>query len=251
MTEQQIQKILNAKKPRIRKVKIGKGNMLKVGIVSDTHLNSIHEKLGELHATYKFFKEHGVNTVLHAGDLTDGQGIYRGHENEIHTFGADRQVQYFCDNYPKIDGIKTYFITGNHDDSFYKKSGVDIGSIIARKRQDMMYIGKYFGRIELDDVRFDLVHGDSGGAYALSYKSQKYAEQIASGNKPQVLIFGHWHLSLYFWYREMHIFNAGCYQGQTGYLLRKGLNPCIGGWYLKIKHTGSKIHTITPNFIHL
>lgn len=251
ITKKQVAKILNAKKPKIKKLTVGTGDTTRIGIVSDTHLCSAYEDIGRLNATYQFFAEHNVECVLHAGDLIDGQGMYFGHENEVHTFGADKQVQYFCDNYPKVQGIKTYFILGNHCDCYYKKAGIDVGSIIARKRKDLMYVGKYYGRVEVNGLWFDLVHGDKGGSYALSYKAQKYAEQIPSGNKPQILIFGHWHTAIYFWYREMHIFLAGAFQHQNSYLLRKGIYPAIGAWYLKIKHTGSKIHTITPNFIHL
>lgn len=252
ITKKQVAKILNAKRPRVRKITVGTGDTTKVGIVSDTHLCSSYEEIGKLNATYKFFKEHGVKTVLHAGDIAEGNGkMFRGQELEMHTFGADRQVDYVCDKYPKVDGIKTFFITGNHGLSHYNSGGIDIGTHIARKRKDMMYLGQWKQRIDVNGLWFDLVHPSGGGAYAYSYKAQKMAEQIPSGDKPQILIQGHYHTAIYFWYREIHIFNAGCFQNQTPYLARKGLYPCIGAWYLKIKHTGLKIHAITPNFIHL
>ena len=106
----------------------------------------------------------------------------------------------------------------------------------------MIYLGQYEGNIEFNRVRFRLIHPDKGGAYALSYHGQKYAEQIASGKKPDILMFGHWHVSFYFWYRNMHIFTCGSFQNQTPYLARKGLNPAIGGWICKAKL--SKEHRI-------
>lgn len=161
--------------------------------------------------------------------------MYRGNLNEIHTYGADRQIAYFVENYPKLkDGI-TYFIGGNHDLSYFNDNGVDIGLLIEEARDDMSYLGQYEANIEFNRVRFRLIHADGGGAYALSYKGQKFAEQISSGKKPDVLLFGHYHTSFYFWYRNMHIFNCGTFQGQTPYLARKGLNPAIGGWICKAK----------------
>lgn len=77
--------------------------------------------------------------------------------------------------------------------------------------------------------------GDNKLNDALSYKGQKIAEQIASGSKPNILLIGHYHTAFYFWYRNIHIFNCGTFQGQTDYLLRKGLNPAIGGWICDIR----------------
>lgn len=88
--------------------------------------------------------------------------------------------------------------------------------------------------------------------YALSYKPQKIAEQIPSGEKPHIMIFGHWHLCFYFFYRLIHILQAGCFQGQSTYLLRKGINPTIGGWIVRVEKANDKKNTIlsiTPTFI--
>ena len=119
--------------------------------------------------------------------------------------------------------------------SFFNENGIDVGSLIIKERDDMIYLGQYEGNVEMNNVRFRIIHPDGGGAYALSYKGQKFAEQIASGQKPDVLIFGHYHTSFYFWYRNMHIFNGGTFMGQNSYLARKGLNPAIGGWICKLK----------------
>ena len=44
--------------------------------------------------------------------------------------------------FPRVEGITTYFITGEHDLSFLKtKEKIDIGTVIASKREDMIYLG--------------------------------------------------------------------------------------------------------------
>ena len=86
--------------------------------------------------------------------------------------------------------------------------------------------------------------GDNKLNDALSYRAQKISEQIPSGEKPQVLIFGHWHTAHYFFYRNMHIFNAACFEGQTSFLLRKGINPIIGGWTAEIRVGTDEKHPI-------
>jgi hypothetical protein len=49
----------------------------------------------------------------------------------------------------------------------------------------------------------------------------------------------------------MHIFNAGCFEGQSSFLLRKGINPVIGGWTAQIRvgKTEPKVLSMTPTFI--
>lgn len=58
------------------------GTDFRIGVVSDTHLCSNEEALDELHCAYDIFKREGITTVLHAGDIVTGRGIYRGQEAE-------------------------------------------------------------------------------------------------------------------------------------------------------------------------
>lgn len=207
---------------------------IKFAVISDTHLNSRLERLDELHTFYAICKKIGVEAVFHSGDILDGNGrMYRGHLNEIHTYGVHRQVDYIAKNYPR--GIPTFFITGNHDLSFYNDNGIDVGNLIEKKRKDMIYLGQYQADFTIGRAKIRLLHPDGGVAYALSYRGQKISEQIPSGNKPDILLIGHFHTSFYFWYRNIHILNCGSFQGQTLYLLRKGLNPAIGGWTCEIR----------------
>ena len=237
VSESQVRKMLLARKSKKPKVltRFFTNKEFRFGVVSDTHLCSTHEKLNELHTFYAICKKVGVKHVFHAGDLVAGWGIYFGQENEVHTFGAAGQADYVIRHYPKIEGITTYFITGNHCLSFFKRSGVDIGELVVAKRPDMIYLGQCQGDVEVNGIKFRLLHPDGGGAYAISYRGQKIAEQIPSGQKPDVLMLGHYHVSNYFWYRNMHILNCGSFEGQTLFLLRKGINPAIGGWICTAK----------------
>ena len=136
--------------------------------------------------------------------------------------------------------------------SWLNLAGVDIGNLVASERKDMIYLGQYQGDLEINKTRIRLIHPDGGGAYALSYKAQKISEQIPSGNKPHILCFGHWHTSHYFFYRNIHILNSGCFEDQSLFLLRKGINPVIGGWTVKVRVADDKHRTIlsfTPTFI--
>ncbi|MFH1032060.1 MAG: metallophosphoesterase [Chloroflexota bacterium] len=237
LSETQLNRILVAQgKADIRPLKIEAKSEYSFGAIADTHLCSKEEKLRELHAFYRLCKERGVTDVYHAGDLVAGQGIYPGQEYELKTFGASNQVDYFVANYPKIPGITTSFITGNHDMAYMKLAGLDIGTVIAEKRPDMKYLGMLNGCVYLNGVKMiQLLHPDGGMPYAVSYRGQRIAEHIASGTKPRVLLLGHLHVNVAMLYRNMAIYQVGCFEGQTTLLLRKGIMPVIGGYLITLK----------------
>jgi hypothetical protein len=49
----------------------------------------------------------------------------------------DEQIQDVIDNYPKRDGIDTYYVLGNHDEQRLKIAGYDISKSIDNMRDDM------------------------------------------------------------------------------------------------------------------
>lgn len=212
------------------------GSVVKFGVVSCSHLGSRQQQLTFLHAFYDRIVQDGITTVLHAGDVTDGDGhVYRGHEYDIHVHGSDRQREYVIDNYPRREIVTTHMIAGNHDWSFWKRGGVDVLEGVASKRSDIQYHGPMGAKIMLDGVHVYLAHGEGGVAYARSYKPQKRIEQFAPEQKPEVYLLGHYHV----WdhlpmYRNVVSFQLGCFQSQTDYLKAKGLYPEVGGLILTI-----------------
>jgi hypothetical protein len=100
-------------------------------------------------------------------------------------------VNYCVENYPKEEGVTTYFITGNHDLDYMKVAGVDVGKLISASRPDLKYLGQYDATIRLNGIYIGLHHGGGGASYAQSYKLQKYVERIGAGQKPQIYVLGH------------------------------------------------------------
>jgi len=200
------------------------------GVVSDTHMGSRFQQLTHLHSAYDLFAEEGINTVLHAGDISDGQHVYRGHEYELFVHGATAQSKYIAKRYPHREGITTHFIAGNHDDDHWKRAGVDIGEMIALRRDDLVYEGLYGAKVSINGcLDVYLHHPDGGVAYARSYKPQKMVEQFAPGEKPRMLIQGHYHTGCTLpMYRNVFAMMVACFQAQTPYLKRKGLYPEVG-----------------------
>jgi len=211
------------------------GKTLRFGALGDTQLCSRYEKLDLLEAAYDFFEAEGISLVLHAGDFLDGEKVYRGHEYELHTIGADAQIRYAVQNYPKKAGITTEFITGNHDACYWKQMGLDVGESLAEQRDDLIYLGmQEADKIFTSDegrITVRLTHPSGGTAYAVSYKSQKYIESLSGGQKPNLIFMGHFHKQEHIFFRNVHCIQVGCIQEQTPFM--RGIpTPAIMGFYL-------------------
>ena len=215
-------------------------NSIRFAVIGDTHYGSLYEAKDEMQAFYELLADQEINTVLHVGDILDGHKIYKGQEFELHKLGWDKQAAWFADVAPRVRGIQTYFITGNHDESFKKLTGINVGQEIEHIRDDWHFLGEDSGRIQLEtkdgnSVDVMLLHPDGGTAYALSYKPQKITEQIEGGTKPQVLLIGHFHKAEWMpSYRNTCVIQAGCFQYQTPFMVRKGSAAHVGGWIVEV-----------------
>lgn len=213
-----------------------KAPAFRFGVISCTHYGSIYEECGITRALYDWFDQEDVATVFHCGDMTEGSGMRKGQEHEIHKHGADAQSDWAVKQFPHIKGITTYLIAGNHDAAHMKNGGADVCRAIAEKREDIVYLGRDGARFDVKrtgerDIRIDLMHPDGGASYALSYKPQKIVEQIESGNKPDLLLIGHFHKSFLMpTYRGVGVLLAGCTQRESGFMARNGLAAHVGGW---------------------
>lgn len=214
----------------------------KIGIVSDTHFGSIDAQITSLCKAYDIFKENGVTTVLHAGDITEGMRMRYGHENECYLDGVDNFVEHIQKVYPN-NGIKTLFITGNHDQAFLKRSGVNIGKQIAGVRPDMIYLGDDLGLLEANGVKIELRH-PKDGAQEVAQVLKRIVNSFQSADEiPDVLICGHYHKASFFPYKGCFCVGAGGFQGLTSFMRGKSSYADVGGWILTMGRT------ITPEFI--
>jgi len=209
--------------------------IIRFGSVSDTHMCSKWQQLTHLNTMYDIFKQEGIETVYHAGDVTEGVNMRQGHEHEIFKHGTDEQERYVIANYPKRAGITTKFITGNHDHSGIKSAGHDIGVPIAKERADMIYLGMNNAKVELTPkCILELNHPLDGASYALSYTLQKTIDAMSGGEKPNILINGHHHKMIYLFYRNIHAFEAAAFQSQTYWMKGKRIPAHMGGWIYEV-----------------
>lgn len=205
------------------------------GVISCTHIGSKFQQLTHLHTFYNVCKQRKAKLILHCGDFIDGEKIYRGMEYELFLHGADAQIRYSVENYPKVPGIKTKVIMGNHCESFWKNSGINATKIICEDRDDLEYMGDYLAYVNIDKIKVAIAHSAGGVPYARSYRIQKQIEQFPPELKPHLLFVGHRHINTWLpMYRNVSGYEVGCFQSQTNFLTRLGLYPEIGGWIVEI-----------------
>lgn len=239
---------LNTKQEIIKT--IGEPWYLKFWLVSDTHLGSKTCALDELGEFYDRAKDKWVECMLHAGDVVDGDNVYSGQAYDLAKHWYDEQLQEVIQKYPNI-WLDTYFIEWNHDESFLKKTGGDIGKAISLIRKDLINLWFYDARIKLNGVDINLHHGGGSMSYARSYKIQKLLENIDVKNQPNVFASGHWHTALYMFYRKIHSFLPWAFMKENLLSKRFNLDNTIGGRIVEVEIDEKWWSKIGMEFLHI
>lgn len=210
----------------------------KFGATSDNHLGSKYERLDVLNALFDIWAKQGITTVYNGGNMIDGEA--RFNKFDIHVYGMQNQVDYFVEMWPKRKGMKTYFVTGDDHEGWYvQREGVDIGKFIQMTaetagRKDLIYLGhmehdiQFAARKGIATMR--LIHAGGGSAYATSYSPQKIVESYQGGEKPNILLIGHYHKAEYGYPREVHALQLGCTEDQTPFMRKLKIQAHVGGW---------------------
>lgn len=244
------QEIPKAPPLRIDVRKLG-GKTFKFGLTADNHLCSKYERLDVLNALYDIWKAQGVTTVYQLGNMIDGEA--RFNKYDIHTHGMEGQARYFAKHWPRRKGMVTNFITGDDHEGWYvQREGVDIGRYLedaAKKdgRDDLVYLGHmehdivFSGKRQKSIMR--LIHAGGGSAYATSYSAQKIVESYQGGEKPQVLLIGHYHKAEYGYPREVHCLQAGTTMDQSPFMRKKRIQAHVGGWTVEMTISDSGVIT--------
>lgn len=243
--------VVTIDQPEHRQIKLqpNRGKKVRFGVVSDTHLGNKYQQITYLHDFYRRAKEFKVNFMLHAGDLVDGQNMHKDQQFELFAHGVKAQAQYAIKNYPYIPKVNTYVIGGNHDGSGWKDSGADVLAAISAGRPDIVSLGAIQATFHFGPLRIMLMHPDGGVAYARSYKLQKIVEGFEADNKPHILLCGHWHIQCHVSVRNVEAFAIPCFQAQTPFMKRKGLNPVIGGYLFEVEYDESGLVSLWTNFV--
>lgn len=221
------------------------GEWVRYGLVADTHLACREERLDALHNCYDIFEAESISTVFHAGNIVDGY-VHKINGASVIVSTPDDQAQYVIDNYPRRDGLTTHYITGDDHEGWWIKEGFNWGNYLQmlanqQGRHDLKYIGHVEGDIAVSNnvgrIILKVQHPGGGSAYARSYTAQKQVEAFQGGEKPQILVQGHYHVSNYMNDRNIHVIGMPGFQDQTVFARKKRLRMEIGGAILEFKQS--------------
>ena len=79
-----------------------------------------------------------------------------------------------------------------------------------------------------------VIHTGGGSTYATSYTSQKYAESLQGGEKPRVVLVGHYHKLSFDYCREIYMIQCGATQDQTPFMRKKKIQSHLGGCIVEL-----------------
>jgi hypothetical protein len=226
---------------RIDARKLG-GKVFRFGVTADNHLASKYERLDVLEALFDTWAEQDITHVYQLGNIIDGDARFNAFD--VKCRGLEAQSRYLATHWPKRDGINTYFITGDDHEGWYvQREGVEVGrymEAVARDtgREDLTYLGHmehdilFTGRKQRSVMR--LIHAGGGSSYATSYAAQKIVESYQGGEKPQILLVGHYHKAEYGYPREVHVIQGGCTCDQTPFMRKQKIQAHVGGWTVEV-----------------
>lgn len=238
-----------------------------IAVISDLHFGSKYCQITALHDFITRAVDAGVEYVFVAGDVTAGYNVYPGQIHDVYAIGCDEQVESVANNLPVHAGLHYYMIGGNHDYSHFKAAGVDVVESLARVRDDVTNLGFDQQDVSIGEWTIRLVHPSGGAPYARSYRAQKLAESamvgelwnlvhiaadaaISTSTVPMLLVWGHLHYASVTPYGPIFTLGPGCFEGQTNYLARKGLQPTIGGFIVDIpEHMDEDVTGVTYRHI--
>lgn len=224
--------------------------------------------IGDLHAASKYCRWDVREDLMRRAERFKAQAIFdtgnwidgemRFNRYDLEAVGLDEQVQMLADRYPKTK-IPTYAVTGaDHEGWYVKNNGIDIGMYTESVMQEAGHKWINLGFMEADIILKNyntgkknilrVVHPGGGSSYALSYRPQKIIESYEGGEKPAILLMGHYHKLDFGLVRNVWYVQTGCAQDQTPFMRQKSIEAHVGGFLIECEQdpkTGA-IVSFTP-----
>lgn len=200
---------------------------IRLAVVSCTHFGSKYQQLTHLREFCKYAIDQGAQYFVHGGDVEDGpQSRHRNpQELFLHTFGSI--ADYVAEQLPS--GLPWKMISGNHDDWWTLDGGPDMIEAIARRRDDVEYIGKSLAYLQLGDVRIEVFHANDGGSKQPSLKLRQHLESLSPAMKPNILLLGNYHKHCTAFHRNVLGIQLASFQAQSSWMAGRSLVSEVGG----------------------
>jgi biotin operon repressor len=218
------------------------GQWVRFGVCGDKHLGNMHSRLDVMKLLYDLYESEGIATVYDTGNWIDGEARFNKGELLVH--GMDAQLDYWIEHHPARAGIVTKYVAGDDHEGWYQqRECLEIGRYAMLRardqgRNDLEYLGYAEALVELKSTagsRIMMVnHPGGGSAYAISYKGQKYVESLQGGEKPALILQGHYHKFNVGYPREVWVVDTGTCCDQTLFMRKKQLQAHVGGQIVEL-----------------
>lgn len=210
------------------------GRDFRVGVFSDLHYGSLY-CLREQHRDFILNAYHtlGLRDFFCPGDVLEG--YYRHAAFERSEESWEGQANEFLDWLPELEGMRVFFIDGNHDFTWTDRTGVESGRNLIRLarergRNDLHFFGSRGALIQYGPTKIELWHPKKGAAYALSYQLQNKIRDTSPDRLPHILLTGHTHQYVKFQRSNVWSFYCGTFQhGDAPYGRSIGGDVSMGG----------------------
>ena len=215
-------------------------NEFKFIAIADTRLGSKYEQLSILNDIYVKGHEMGFDNVILCGNIS--AGLYPLTDVYAESNFADdteSQIEYIVNNYPYIEGMKTYFITGKVDDKHLKSKKINIGKRISELREDMIYLGENSCDVTIDKTIMQIFSSKLGKTYTASYRTQQQIDSFRSEDKPDILLYGGLMQMEKYSYRNVKCITVPSVVATSKEMNEKRYSNTIGAWYVTVR-TNSK-----------
>jgi hypothetical protein len=212
-------------------------NTFLFGATGDQHVGSKYHREDVNRDLYRRYAAAGVQAVFNTGNWIDGEASFNRYDILAH--GLDAQAQLMAEIWPKHD-FPTYAVWGDDHEGWYaQREGINVGSyvegIMRSADHNWHDLGFMEAHVKLTNantgksVIMAVVHPGGGSSYANSYRPQKIIESFEGGEKPAVLLLGHYHkldpgITRNVWYLQ-----TGTTQDQTPFMRKKSLEAHVGG----------------------
>ncbi len=213
------------------------------GVAGDRHHGSKYHRNDVLVDLHERFDRAGVDTIFDTGNWIDGE--FRFNRYDLTRVGMTPQLRLMAEETPLM-AVPTYAVCGDDHEGWYaQREGIDIGeyaeSVMQRHGHDWHNLGYMEAHVVLRNANsgvetiMSVMHPGGGSAYALSYKPQKIVESLEGGEKPAVIIMGHYHKLEALNVRNVWVLQAGCCQDQTPFLRKRSIEVHVGGVILGLE----------------
>ncbi len=233
-----------------------KDNVFRFGAFGDLHAASKYTRWDVREDLTRRAEAFGAQAILDTGNWIDGEKPFNRYDLEAN--GLDSQVTLLAKRYPQTK-IPTYAVTGaDHEGWYVKSEGIDVGRYCESVMRDAGHAWTNLGYMQADIVLKNantgvgsilrVMHPGGGTGYALSYRPQKIIEAMEGGEKPAVLLLGHYHKIDFGLVRNVWYVQTGTQQDQTPFMAQKAIEAHVGGFLIEMEQdpTTGAIVSFTP-----